>query len=123
MGLNFAIMSGDAEVEVMDFRDEPQWSYGGFNRFRQKLYEEIGGLDLQHGFATHFLEYKDNPIIPLLDHSDCDGILTKEQCILVAPQLEEFVMRWPVEDYDRIIGLRLVKMMELCEQGNYLQFC
>lgn len=87
----------------------------------------------------------DNPLVPFLHHSDCDGDLSPEQCATVAPALREAVenlaplREWataqdidhdmPVvqnpayQDHDRTGGLQLVQMMEICaEYGRRLVF-
>ena len=48
----------------------------------------------------------------LLDHSDCDGELTPEECAKVAPRLRELVSKWLDDDYDKINALRLAEGME-----------
>ena len=48
-------------------------SYSSFNRFRYSLAEQIGiNLDDYSG-------YNENELMPLFNHSDCDGILTVEE--------------------------------------------
>jgi len=37
----------------------------------------------------------DDPIVPFLHHSDCEGILTPEECAQVAPRLKELIANWP----------------------------
>lgn len=58
--------------------------YSSFSKFRQLLAEEIGiNLNDYLGYGrggTKDLSTIKHDIEPLLNHSDCDGILTVEQC-------------------------------------------
>lgn len=78
----------------------------------------------------------DDPIKPLLNHSDCDGILTPEECRQIAPRLRELVEPWPdkvqsfiehegkkipanwYDNWDKVQALRLVKGMEKAAAAN-----
>ena len=63
-------------------------------------------------------------IAPLLNHSNCDGILTPEECRKVAPRLRELVKEWPDDDRDKINALLLAEGMELAAKNNEnLEFC
>lgn len=65
----------------------------------------------------------DDELVPLLNHSDCDGVLTAEQCKLVAPRLLEIVGHWK-DDYDKENALMLVDgMWRAAKAGEPLQFC
>lgn len=99
-----------------------QWSYSGFNAFRRRLAKEIGiNLDEMPGFSPDFkdiLEEKGweayrnakiaamsnskgkwedvvDDIVPLLRHSDCEGIIPPEICATVGPRLAELIKDWP----------------------------
>lgn len=105
---------------------DASWSYGGFDRFRTKLGEEIGvilnAMDTYGGNLSWDLV--DHPIKDLLNHSDCDGILTPEQCATIAPALKAIVINWPEGDYDRQEALALVEgMIECAELKRDLEFC
>jgi hypothetical protein len=64
-----------------------------------------------------------DPIVPLLDHSDCDGELTPGHCKQVAPRLRELVANWPEEDYDKRRALELADGMDVAAQaGEPLRF-
>jgi len=87
-------------------------------------------LDAMPGF-TYFSgvmsdarwEDYDDPILPLLNHSDCDGELAPEVCQVVAPRLREIVTGWP-DDYDRRQAFMLADTMERCgQEGRPLVFC
>ncbi len=82
--------------------------YSSFMAFRRKIAEKIGiNLDEMEGFATtgepkKFSEYT-HDVIPLLDHSDCDGILTPEECKMIAKGLTEIL---PLFDDEKDIYYR-----------------
>ena len=111
----------------LDFRgSEARWSYGGFNRFRKKLAEKIGiNLDDMAGFVEAGKSWAgiDDGIVPLLNHSDCDGELTPDECKQVAPRLRELVSDFPSDDYDKQKAALLADDMEkLAAQGKPLIF-
>ena len=63
----------------------------------------------------------DSGLVPLLNHSDCDGDLSPEDCARVAPALREAIgkldpMPDGTPDYDIEKGLLLVQMMETCSE-------
>lgn len=63
-------------------------------------------------------------IVPLLNHSDCDGILTPDECRKVAPRLRELVANWLDDDRDKINALLLAEGMEKAASKNEnLEFC
>lgn len=94
---------------------DAHWAYSGFNRFRSRLASAVG-IDWEEIFESKniktLLKCKD-PIIGLLNHSDCDGDLSPLQCRVISPRLKEIVSPWPDEDYDKQQALELVKGMEL----------
>lgn len=57
-------------------------------------------------------------IVPLLNHSDCDGELTVEECKQVVPRLRELVAAWEDDDKDKIKALELAEGMELAIERN-----
>ena len=102
------------------------WSYGGFHRFRRRLAAEIGiDLDCMVGFGGEVpWDSISDPIVPLLDHSDCDGDIAPDVAVLVAPRLRELVASWPVQDYDRQMALRLADGLEAAANaGEAILFC
>lgn len=121
------------------------WSYSSFNEFRQRVCQSVGinlyeirgfftKAERKEGFETQNWPEKrpweeiDDPIVPLMNHSDCDGVMTPEECAQVAPRLREIVESWPgvdlLERYDKENGLKLVCGMEECaEKDVSLQFC
>jgi len=106
-----------------------RWSYGGFNSFRQRLAKEIGmNLEEMDGFRRDekpgipFSNFSDD-IIPLLDHSDCDGVLAPDECKRVAPRLRELISKWDDDDYDKRHALELADGMDAAAVANeYLEF-
>ena len=98
------------------------WAYSGFHRFRVRLAKEVGiDLNEMRGFGGAQLKWanpKDDPIIHLLDHSDCDGHLSPGRCKKIAPRLRELVAKWDDEDYDKIQALKLATGMEEAAKGR-----
>ena len=104
---------------------DAHWSYGGFHAFRCRIADEIGiNLDEMEGFGgSKSWDEVNDPIVPLLNHSDCDGHLTPEECRIVYPRLIQLVSHWDDNDYDKINALELAKGMKICsEQGENLLF-
>ena len=94
---------------------DAHWSYGGFHAFRAELAAMVGISDLStmegFGGARSFDTLHDD-IRPLLDHSDCDGELSPEECSRIAPRLEALI-RQKGETWDyRDPGLSLVEGMK-----------
>lgn len=112
----------------LDFEgSKAHWSYGNFKRFRCRLALEIGiDLDQMAGFAEKDgISWKDftDPIIPLLNHSDCDGQLSPIECARIAPRLRQLIARWD-DGYDKRQAILLAEGMESCtEAGKPLFFC
>ena len=132
------------------------WSYSGFMAFRKRLAREIGvDLECMAGFAPpeslidmsakdwDLLGFGIKPerfnmswngvndtLVPLLNHSDCDGSLSADECCTIAPRLREIVQRWtddPEQDqgeaYDKRQALLLADGMEQCaREGRALEF-
>ncbi len=90
------------------------WTYSGFNRFRKRLAAAIGfDLDEMDGFKLNGRSWNDmkDAIKPLLNHSDCDGDLTPDECRQVEPRLREIVSAWPDDDFDKQQALLLADGM------------
>jgi hypothetical protein len=100
---------------------DAHWAYSGFNRFRMRLARDIGiNLDEMAGFTIKYgksWDDIDDPIVPLLDHSDCDGHLTPEECGAIAPRLEELVSVWE-DGYDKENALSLAAGMRDAARNN-----
>jgi hypothetical protein len=115
MGLDLHITRTDRDPTM-----HARWSYNGFNLFRQRLAKAIGvDLDAMVGFGGDrpWSEITDD-LVPLLNHSDCDGTLDYTECYQVAPRLREIVADWPEDDYDRQMALRLAAMMNEVARGD-----
>ena len=73
--------------------------YMGFMRFREWLAQIVGLPDLRsmEGFQDFdpkekghlWDEYRSDPVCLLLDHSDCEGELTLEECKRLLPRLRQ----------------------------------
>lgn len=111
---------------------DARWSYSGFMRFRTKLASSIGvTLGDMEGFSDQNpgREWStiDDPIVPLLDHSDCDGELSPQDCARVAPRLREIIASWSRgdvrDDHDIRSGLLLADGMgAAANAGEALRF-
>ena len=103
---------------------DASWSYHGFGRFRERLAKAEGlVLSDMEGFGGTAEEGRqkpwdgvDSPLVPLLNHSDCDGYLHGYECEQVIPRLREIVSQWPESDYDRRNAEALIEGMEHCVQ-------
>lgn len=118
-------MRGDIRVGLDFSHTDAHWGYGGFMRFRGRLASAIGfDLEEMEGFrGTRSFDEMTDPIKPLLDHLDCDGVLTPEECMQVAPRLRELVADWADDDYDKRHALLLAEGMDEASQaGEDLQF-
>lgn len=76
--------------------------YSSFHRFRRNLAQRIGvDLDEYIGYSktgTKELSSIEHDIMPLLNHSDCDGILTPEEAGRIAKGLQQIL-----DSYDESI--------------------
>lgn len=62
-------------------------------------------------------------IIPLLNHSDCDGELSVTEMKEIAPKMLEIVANWP-DSYDKQQAIILGNDMLTCvKQRKKLKFC
>lgn len=106
---------------------DASWGYFGFMRFRKRLASMIGVQDIMQmsGYKESGGEGwpDDDPIVDLLVHSDCEGVLTPEECKAIGPRLREMVTPWS-EDQDRANALLLCDGMdEAVKQDEELEFC
>lgn len=76
--------------------------YSSFNIFRHDLAKRIGiNLDEYAGYSasgTKDLASINHPIMELLNHSDCEGELTPEQCKRVADGLDMIIKAAPIDE-------------------------
>jgi hypothetical protein len=111
----------------LDFnRSEVHWGYSGFAAFREKLALEIGiELEKMNGFGGN--RKWDNIIDPIalfLDHSDCEGELSPNECAKIYPRLLDLVRKWDDKDVDKAKAIQLANDMEECHlEGEPLVFC
>jgi len=111
----------------LDFdRSEVHWGYSGFATFREKLALEIGiELEKMKGFGGD--RKWDNiidPIVLFLDHSDCDGELSSNECAKIYPRLLNLVSKWDDRDKDKAKAIQLANDMKECHlEGEPLVFC
>lgn len=109
---------------------DASWSYSGFSSFRSRLAEKIGiDLNSMEGFGRFDKSPRkswdtiNDPIKPFLNHSDCDGELSPEECKSIASRLRELVKAWHEDDYDKVNALKLADAMDLCvQEGVCLEF-
>lgn len=112
---------------------EASWSYSGFHSFRRRLAGAVAiELMKMEGFSENgngnSWKAIVDPIVDLLHHSDCDGILTPEQCKKIAPRLRQIVECWDDTridiGYDKRQALELAEGMEKAASLNEnLIFC
>jgi hypothetical protein len=57
-------------------------------------------------------------IVPLIDHSDCDGELSPEDCKKIAPRIRELVKDWEDDDRDKQNALLLAEGMDKAVEAN-----
>ncbi|AWN03857.1 hypothetical protein PBI_PEREGRIN_17 [Rhodococcus phage Peregrin] len=110
---------------------QAHWAYGSFHRFRTRL-AEAEGIDLNQmeGFQRPIGECARNSwtndageditiLRPFLDHSDCDGELSWQECEQVVDRLAEILNEWAKAsesefDHDVYEGRVLVTEMRAC---------
>lgn len=113
--------------------ETPGWSYSGFNRYRALLADALDWpeaakylrtLGASGGFAT--LEEKQEAMIELIAHSDCDGEISPRHLRRMRPILRELEDKPPLADSsDNLIEhRRLLKLIDYClEQNEAVIFC
>lgn len=116
MGIDFAFRKKEFP------KNSPHWSYSGFNVFRKRLAKDIGiELDAMDGHGGSIAwDTVEDDIVPLLNHSNCDGELSYDQCEKVAPRLRELIKGWPEDDYDKRTALKLCDMMDECAKNDWI---
>jgi hypothetical protein len=90
------------------------WSYPGFGVFRRELAALEGiSLDAMAGYGIEGIPWDtvENPLVPLLNHSDCTGRLSPEECAEVYPRLEMLIPQLS-DQYDRDNATLLVAAMK-----------
>lgn len=68
-------------------------AYSAFHGWRKKLCEVAGygDLDNREGFGGDTPWPDDDPLIVLLNHSDCDGEIEAKDCAAIADRLESLI--------------------------------
>jgi hypothetical protein len=99
-------------------------SYSGFNRLRCCI-AELAGFTVEDDYwgdipAGH-------PLKDFLNHSDCDGELSPEQCKVIIPALSEILLKWTsnirgldeasTQFYQRQVG-NFIEGMQLAIKAN-----
>lgn len=100
-------------------------------RFGKPDYEQIDAEVKRledEGFKGIPWSEVDDPIAPLLNHSDCEGHLSSEECRQIAPRLREIMACWDSRNewikWEIDNGVELCKGMELAAENNEdLEFC
>lgn len=121
MGLNFS-------------RSTARWTYSGFAFFRRRLAGSIGvDLNQMQGFIGpddeelgHAISWStvSDPIVPLLDHSDCDGSLSPHECLCVGLRLVQIINDWEEDDRDRMEAEVFAQdLIECGRNGEAMEFC
>ncbi len=126
MGLNITYAGAERYQQAI-------WAYSGFMAFRERLarasgliaadeslnryYDSVeshaykaGDRQALHAYPSQFNE----PLVLLIDHADCEGDLSPDQCQRLAPRLRDLMKDWPDDDYDRVMGERLAAACEHC---------
>lgn len=112
-----------------------QMSYGGFNRLRHLIAETVNlslGTMTGYGGDTEWPKSNDsstlNRLVPFLNHSDCDGELSPEQCKLIWPALDHAIANWHalgdgIDEYykDKLIALRIL-IYDAAENEHWVWF-
>lgn len=113
-------MGLDLEFEAVDERFHVSFAYSGFARFRERLAESALGIDLSsmEGFGGEglWVQFDGDPLVNLLNHSDCDGDLEDIECEGLASRIRETIRLWDTDDYDRLRGEELAEMIDQCSK-------
>lgn len=122
MGLDLCVGHPDSDGGSIHY------SYSGFAQFRWRLAYQIGiDLGSMMGYGGRRSWDKiDDPLVALLNHSDCEGKIRPRACRAAALRLREVVpqMGDPEEDEDVQFGLDLADAMEQCAKRRvWLHFC
>ena len=108
------------------------FSYHGFGEFRDALVKAIDPDKKQHLYDMYlddtFRKYRDDPLFPLIDHSDNDGVLTPAELAKVIPRLEELLKKLDPESehftFHREQGKEMLRGMRKAYRNNEdFKFC
>lgn len=108
------------------------FSFRTFHMFRQRIARMAGiNLDEMEGYSDPGKPWSDvdDPLVPLLHRSDCDGEISPADCERLAPRLLQLLDAWQESDgdalyaYAQLNGRKLVRGMENCiAMDHSLQF-
>lgn len=94
------------------------FSYGEFNRFRERLAKGIGlDLNLMDGYSKGSGQSWDtvkDDLVPFLNHSDMDGMIGPEHCKRIALRLYELTEDWDDSDFQKQQAVKLIIRMADC---------
>jgi hypothetical protein len=82
-------------------------AYSAFSRWRTQIATQIGiPLDCMEGFGggRPWPSSEQEPLVHLLNHSDCDGELEHRHCAAIADRLTEILPGLPADDDGGHIG-------------------
>lgn len=123
MGLQITPQFDDSSMEVA-------WSYHGFAQFREEIARD--GLGIPHLRAFYAAAQEDpelwerfgnDPLVYLINHSDCDGDLTEWECEGLGPRLRTTVANRADDDHIKERALALAEAAEaVVERGGRLEF-
>lgn len=106
-------------------------SYSTFMTWRKKLCEVAGygHLELRQGFGGSLPWPEDDPLVILLNHSDCDGIIESKDCAAIADRLEQVLPAMDTAqeprgtlDYGVRTRLFIAGLCEAAKSGEDVEF-
>lgn len=113
MGVDFSVVSRERMCGC---------SYVGFNDWRRKICvrANLGALDDYVGFGGD-KQFPDHDLTPLLNHSDCDGVLSHAGCVRIARGLRELdTTSWLPHESD--FTERFLAMLDAVQPGQWVEF-
>lgn len=125
MGLDIVPLKRDDDIRV-------SFSYSGFNAFRERIAQTVG-IDLYAmvGYrpgGTPWPSATDEPLVYLLDHSDCDGSLDWEACNAMADRFRAIIdTAFPEKDLSDPLGFyresayELADLIDAVDRGDYAE--
>jgi hypothetical protein len=92
--------------------------YSSFNRFRYSLGHQVGiDLDEYAGYnekGTKDLSEINHELMPLFNHSDCDGRLTVKECKSIVKGLNEILENFKDIDTDVYFKANIIQFRNGC---------